>query len=81
MSTRASSQRKDENVQKADKYCIAALLSLSFALFILSVGVFLVNPVGIIGIVSTCIGVACSLLSMLFFALYNHYLRLAEADQ
>ena len=81
MSTRASSQRKNENTQKANRYCIAALLALSFALFILSVGVFLVSPVSVVGIVSTFVGVACALLCMLFFALYSHYLHLAEKEQ
>lgn len=60
---------------------MAALLALSFALFILSVGVFLVNPVSVLGLVSTGVGVACSLLCILFFALYSHYLRLAEKEQ
>lgn len=59
---------------------MAALLALSFALFILSVGVFLVNPVSVVGMVSTGLGVACSLLYILFLVLYSHYLRLAEKE-
>lgn len=81
MGTHASAQRKNENMQKANRYCIAALIALCCALFILSVGVFLLNPVGIVGIVSTGLGVACSLLYILFFVLYSHYLRLAEKAQ
>ena len=76
-----SSQRKNENTQKANTYCVAALLALSFALFVLSVGVFLWNPASSIGIISTCMGVASRLLCMLFFALYHHYLQQAEKEQ
>jgi predicted membrane channel-forming protein YqfA (hemolysin III family) len=76
-----SSQRKNENTQKANTYCVAALLALSFALLVLSVGEFLFSPVSVIGIVSTCMGVASTLLCMLFFALYHHYLQQAEKDQ
>ena len=80
MSSQASSQRKNEHTQKANKYCIAALVALCLALFILSVGVFLLNPLSIIGIISTCLGVACSLLYILFLVLYSHYIRLAEKE-
>jgi hypothetical protein len=34
-----------------------------------------------VGIVSTCAGVTATLLCMLFFALYHHYLQQAEKDQ
>lgn len=75
------SQRKNENMQKANTYCVSALLALSFALLVLSVGVFLWSPASIVGIISTCMGVAGALLSMLFFALYHHYLQQAEKEQ
>lgn len=81
MNTHPSASRKNEYTHKANRYCIAALLSLSAALFILSVGVFLLNPVSVVGIVSTGLGVACALLYILFFVLYSHYLRQAEKDQ
>jgi uncharacterized membrane-anchored protein len=81
MQGRTSSQRKNENTQKANTYCVAALLALSFALLVLSVGTFLLSPVSVVGIISTCAGVAATLLCMLFFALYHHYLQQAEKDQ
>lgn len=77
----ASSQEKTANALKADRYCVAGLVALSIALLVLSVGVFLLNPVSAIGLISTGLGVACALLCILFFALYNHYLRLAESAE
>jgi hypothetical protein len=41
----------------------------------------LLSPVSVVGIISTCTGVAATLLCMLFFALYHHYLQQAEKDQ
>ncbi len=70
-----TSRRNNEIFQKANKYCIAALISLSIALAVLSVGVFLTYPISVVGFLSTCIGIVCTLLSILFFALYSHYLR------
>src|SRR2546423_6607786 len=75
MNTYTSSQRKNEYAQRANRYCIAALIALSFALFVLTACVFLANPTSVIGIVFTCVGVVCALLSMLFFALYSFNLR------
>ena len=80
LSKGAASQQKNENFQKANKYCIAALVSLSLALFVLTVGVFLLGPTSFVGILSTCVGVICALLCSLFFTLYSHYLRLAEDE-
>jgi hypothetical protein len=79
MSTTA--RRNNEIFQKANKYCIAALISLSIALGVLSAGVFLTYPISVVGILSTCIGIVFTLLSILFFALYSHYLRQAEENQ
>ena len=76
-----TSRRDNEIFQKANKYCIAALVSLSIALGVLSVGVFLMYPISVVGILSTCIGIVCTLLSILFFALYSHYMRQAEENQ
>ena len=79
MSTTA--RRNNEIFQKANKYCIAALIALSIALGVLSGGVFLTYPISVVGILSTCIGIVFTLLSILFFALYSHYLRQAEENQ
>lgn len=81
ISTRPSSQQKDEDARKANTYCIAALISLSLALFVLSGGLFLVNPVSIIGYILTGLGVICMLLCILFFVLYSYHLRRAEKEQ
>jgi hypothetical protein len=79
MSTTA--RKNYEAFQKANKYCIAALISLSIAPGVLSVGVFLTYPISVVGILSTCIGIVCTLLCILFFALYSHYVRQAEKTQ
>jgi len=81
MNTYTSSQRKNEYTQRANRYCIAAIIALSSALFVLSACVFLANPTSAIGLVFTCVGVVCALLSTLFFALYSFNLRRAEKEQ
>ena len=55
-----TSRRNNEIFQKANKYCIAALISLSIALAVLSVGVFLTYPISVVGFLSTCIGIVCT---------------------
>jgi len=61
-------------LQTSDKYCAAALVCLSLALFVLSVLEFLVNPSSPPGIVFACIGVLLIGCTIFFFARYRHAL-------
>lgn len=81
MSLSTSSQKKEQATQKANRYCVAALVALSLALAVLSAGVFLTYPISVVGIVSMCVGIVCTLLCIIFFALYNYYLQEAEKSQ
>lgn len=73
-----STQSRNEHARKADTYCIMALLSLSVAILVLSVGVFLLYPTSIIGLFSTGLGIIATLISILYFSRYHHHIRLAE---
>ncbi len=66
---------------KSDKYCAAALVCLSLAIFFLSVVVFTVTPYTIWGILSVCIGILLVICTIILFALYSHYLREEERHQ
>ena len=68
-------------VLKSDKYCAAALVCLSLAIFFLSVVVFTLNPYTIWGILSVCIGVLLVICTIILFALYSHYLKEEERQQ
>lgn len=81
MDSRNTFQRNREDTRKANKYSAAALLALSFALAILSGGVFLASPTSITGMIFTAIGIISMLFCILFFVLYSHYLRRAEKEQ
>jgi hypothetical protein len=81
MSTTSHSHKKDEMFQKANRYCIAALLALSLAIGILTAGEFLTYPISPWGIFCICVGIISMLLCILFFALYSHYLRQSEKTQ
>ena len=60
-------------VQKADRYCAWALVCLTSALVVLSVGVFLVSPVSTVGLISLAIGIILLSGCIVLFALYSHY--------
>ena len=78
MTTNKASTNEISNIQKADRYCAAALVFLSLAIFFLSTVVFTVNPLSILGILATCIGVILMVCCITCFALYNHYLKKEE---
>lgn len=67
--------------QKSEQYCALAIICLSGALLVLAVGVFISGPVSIIGIISLCIGIALMVCCIVFFALYNHYLKQEESNR
>ncbi|HEX6553658.1 MAG TPA: hypothetical protein VF026_12910 [Ktedonobacteraceae bacterium] len=68
-------------LQTSDKYCAAALVCLSLAIFVLSVVEFLVNPSSVAGIVIACIGVLLMCCTIYFFARYNHALKEEERSR
>ena len=68
-------------LQTSDKYCAAALVCLSLAIFVLSVLEFLVSPASIFGIVVACIGVLLMCCTIYFFARYNHALKEEERSR
>jgi hypothetical protein len=76
-----TSRKNNALYQKANKYCIAALLALSLAIGVLTAGEFLTYPISPWGIFCVCVGVVSMLLCIFFFALYSHYLRQAEKAQ
>ncbi len=78
MTTNNASTNENSNIQKSDRYCTAALVFLSLAIFFLSAVVFTVNPLSILGILATCIGVILMVCCITCFALYNHYLKKEE---
>lgn len=78
MSASTSSQKKEEATRKANRYCASALIALSLALVALTIGVFLIFPTSVAGIFSTCLGIICMFLCILFFTLYSRNLREAE---
>jgi positive regulator of sigma E activity len=62
-------------LQTSDKYCAAALICLSVAIFTLSVPEFLVNPATAFGIVIACIGVLLMGCTIYLLARYNRALK------
>lgn len=78
MSTVNSAPQKSENIQKSERYCIAALILLCLAIFFLSVVVFTLNPLTIFGIIAAAIGVLLMFGCIYCFARYNHYLNEEE---
>ena len=68
-------------LQPSDKYCAAALVCLSLAIFVLSVVEFLVNPSSIAGIVVAGIGVVLMFCTIFLFARYSHALKEEEGNR
>lgn len=68
-------------LRASDKYCAAALVCLSLAIFVLSVVEFLVNPASPPGIVFASIGVLLMCCTIFFFARYRHALIEEEGDR
>jgi hypothetical protein len=68
-------------LRTSDKYCAAALVGLSLAIFVLSVVEFLVLPSSPPGIVFACIGVLLMCCTIFFFARYRHALKEEEGDR
>lgn len=73
-------ERNREHTRRANRYCIKALLTLSFAIVILG-GSVLVNPTSNVGMIFAAIGIVSMLLCIAFFVLYSHFLRRAEKEQ
>jgi L-asparagine transporter-like permease len=78
MTTGNSSTPKSANIQKSERYCIAALIFLTLAIVFLSVVVFTLSPLSIWGILATCLGVILMICCIVCFALYSHYLKKEE---
>jgi uncharacterized membrane protein len=68
-------------LQRSDKYCAAALVCLSLAIFVLSVPEFLVKPDSPPGIIFACIGVLLMFGTIFFFARYRQALKAEEGDR
>ena len=68
-------------MQKANRYCAGALICLSVALLIFSVGPFVYQPASVLGIVSLCLGAIFVLGSYVLFALYGRFSKQAEQKQ
>lgn len=62
----------------SDKYCAAALVCLTLAIFFLSVLVFTFNPLTPAGILVTGIGVLLMIGCIFFFLRYRHALKQEE---
>ncbi len=68
----------NKSLQPSDRYCIGAIVFLCLAMFFLSVVVFTVSPLTILGIISTCIGVLLMLGCIVCFVLYSRALKKEE---
>jgi hypothetical protein len=68
-------------LQASDKYCAAALVCLSLAIFVLSAVEFLVNPSSLPGIVIACIGVLLMCCTIFLFSRYDHALKEEEQSR
>jgi uncharacterized membrane protein YqjE len=77
MST-SSSASENANMQKANRYCSAALIFFSLAIFFLSVVLFTFNPTTTLGILTLSIGVLLMLGCIFCLTRYSHYLKKAE---
>lgn len=66
-------------MRKSEQYCAAALVLLTLAIVFLSIIVFTFSPLSVAGIIATCIGVILVFGCIVCFALYNYYLKKAEA--
>ncbi|HEY4388463.1 MAG TPA: hypothetical protein VGN34_28770 [Ktedonobacteraceae bacterium] len=70
-----ANERRDYMVHKSDKYCAIALISLTLALFFLSVLVFTFAPMTLLGILSTAIGILLMIVCIVSFAFYHHAIK------
>lgn len=68
-------------LEPSDKYCAAALVCLSLAIFVLSVVEFMVGPSSIAGIVVAAIGVLLMFCTIFFFVRYSHALKAEEGSR
>ncbi len=78
MKMNTSSTSKSSYIQKSERYCVAALVLLTLAIFFLSVMTFSLNPLSPLGMLSVWIGVILMIGCIVSFALYNHYLKKEE---
>ena len=69
---------KSANIQKSERYCIAALILLTLAIVFLSVLVFSLSPLTILGVLAACLGVVFMIGCIICFAFYSHYLKKEE---
>lgn len=69
------------SLQKPDRYCAIALSSLSLAIFMLSVVVFTLYPLPILGSIAIVLGITCMCYSILNFIFYSRALREEEKSQ
>ncbi|GCE22528.1 hypothetical protein [Dictyobacter kobayashii] len=73
-----SSEMESANMRLSDRYCIAAIIFFSLAIFFLSVVVFIFNPQTILGMLATGVGILLMLGCIFCFARYSHYLKKEE---
>ncbi|HTK10428.1 MAG TPA: hypothetical protein VL485_24870 [Ktedonobacteraceae bacterium] len=69
---------RDYMVHQSDKYCAIALISLTMALFFLSVLVFTFAPTTLLGILSIGIGVLLMIVCIVSFAFYHRAIKQEE---
>lgn len=71
---------KIEDLRKSNRYCSIALVLMSIALGFYGIGVFLISPTNIVGILSFIIGLLCMAGSAWCFFLYARYSRKSQNE-
>jgi amino acid transporter len=71
---------KMDDLRKSNRYCAIALVLMSIALGFYGIGVFLISPTNIVGILSFIIGLLCMAGSASCFALYARYSRKSQHE-
>lgn len=71
---------KNEDLRKSNRYCAIALVLMSIALGFYGIGVFLISPTSVVGIISFIIGLLCMAGSVSCFALYARYSKKAKDE-
>jgi heme/copper-type cytochrome/quinol oxidase subunit 4 len=66
------------NLRRSERYLVAALVSFSLAIVVLSVVLFSLNPQSVAGIIAVCCGVILMIVCITCFVLYNHFLKKEE---
>ena len=75
-----TSDKKRLDLRKSNRYCAFALVLMSIALGFYGIGVFLIFPTSVVGIISFIIGLLCMAGSVSCFALYARYSRKAQHE-